>query len=92
MNFKQNGVVALTTTIIILFIATLGVLYANKASFLFQKKSNNNYQYDMALQAAEYGITEIMPILANDMALLKANPDDSSTVFLEKKYRPSRHS
>ncbi|WP_348944494.1 hypothetical protein ABHF33_13835 [Chitinibacter sp. FCG-7] len=86
MMYKQKGVAALTVTTIILFIATIAIMYSNKASFVFQKNSSNNYQYDMALQAAEYGITDIMPILNNDLALLNDadTSNDGSTVFLEK--------
>nr|WP_314899498.1 pilus assembly PilX N-terminal domain-containing protein [uncultured Deefgea sp.] len=79
---QQKGVAALFVTIMILLIATLGSLYASRNSYIAQKNATSLYQYDAALQAAEAGIVDLVPIIKNDLKILSTGV--GTTTLLDK--------
>lgn len=82
--FKQQGIAALSVTLLLVFIATVAALYANRNSFILQKTSVNYYQQAKALEAAEAGANEFVNRIIQDMDILSdADPtNDNTTVIL----------
>ncbi|WP_373975765.1 hypothetical protein NT239_03140 [Chitinibacter sp. SCUT-21] len=71
---KQQGVAALTVTILLTLIATVAAVYASKSSLITQKAAENGYQNVLAMQAAELGATAVTKQIEADLTALAAAP------------------
>lgn len=67
MKSKQNGIATLVVTIILVLIATVATLYANRQAFIFQKTSANYYANSKAFEAAEAGANEFAARVLSDL-------------------------
>ncbi|WP_432720898.1 pilus assembly PilX N-terminal domain-containing protein [Jeongeupia wiesaeckerbachi] len=83
---RQRGLATLAVTLILVFIATIAVLYASRNAFIFQKSSSNQYQYLKSFEAAEAGANELAAQVEADLALLSDSntSNDGSTIILQK--------
>lgn len=85
---NQQGVAALTVTILLTLIATVAAVYASKSSLITQKAAENSYQNVIAAQAAENGMNAYIEQLRLDMIEL-AKPTPGNTVLLKKANPPT---
>lgn len=67
MLIKQNGIATLAVTLILVLIATVATLYANRQAFVFQKTSANYYANSKAFEAAEAGANEFAARVLSDL-------------------------
>ncbi|MCB5195934.1 PilX N-terminal domain-containing pilus assembly protein [Deefgea salmonis] len=67
MNHKQTGIATLAVTIILILIASIATLYANRQAFVFQKTSANYYANSKAFEAAEAGANEFAARVLSDL-------------------------
>lgn len=59
----QSGVAALGVTIVLLLVVSLMTLYANRAIWLEQRTSSNQFRSKEALEAAEAGLERMLSVL-----------------------------
>ncbi|UXY14225.1 pilus assembly PilX N-terminal domain-containing protein [Chitiniphilus purpureus] len=77
---RQRGAAALFVTLMLVAIATIATLYANRSAYLFQRSSVNQYQYNLALGAAEAGMNAFIAQVEADFQ----NINTTSTTIIEK--------
>ncbi|MBM5570293.1 MULTISPECIES: pilus assembly PilX family protein [Deefgea] len=70
MLIKQNGIATLAVTLILVLIATVATLYANRQAFIFQKTSANYYANNKAFEAAEAGANEFAARIQSDLNII----------------------
>ncbi|WP_148715143.1 pilus assembly PilX family protein [Chitinolyticbacter meiyuanensis] len=78
---RQNGAAALFVTLILVAIATIATMYANRSAYLFQKSSVNQYQYNMALGAAEAGMNAFIAQLEADLQQIETSTTPATTLI-----------